>query len=338
MIKVEKKKVDTHLGEIDLITMKSSDMEVILTSYGAAVYSIRVLGNLVTVAPQQFDHFFRSPFFYGKTIGRTAGRLVLPSYQIDHSFYPIKPYRGEKVKLHGGPTGFSFRHFKTLTYTSSEHEGSVSFMYTSLHMEEEFPGEMRVIVTYKLTEDMGLKVLFEARSDHDTLCNLTNHTYFNLSTSRNNILDHMLKIDADHYLEIDADNIIQSKKDVKGTPFDFRKSTDLGARIKEMQQTPFNGFDHTWLFNDVKQKIEIDESSSPIKLIVETDYPSVVIYTHNYPAPTKLEQFKHDGTHSSFTLECQYEPGGIHYPYLNSAVLRKNELYKHYILYQFVEK
>ncbi|TNF07566.1 MAG: hypothetical protein EP317_04480 [Bacillota bacterium] len=338
MIKVEKKKVDTNLGEIDLITMKSDDMEVILTSYGASIYSLRVFGHIVTVAPQQFDLFFRSPFFYGKTVGRTAGRLVLPSYQIDHSFYPIKPFRGDLVKLHGGPTGFSYRHFKTLLYTSGEDEGSVSFIYTSMHMEEEFPGELRVIITYKLTKNMGLKVLFEARSDHDTLCNLTNHTYFNLSTARTNILDHLLTIHADHYLEIDEKNIIQAKKEVKGTLFDFNQQTHLGDRIKKMKETPFNGYDHTWIFKDEKVKIEVDEESSPVKLFVETDYPAVVMYTHNHPAPSKLEQFKHDGTHSSFTLECQFEPGGVHYDYLNSAILRKNELYKHYILYQFVEK
>jgi aldose 1-epimerase len=338
MIKVEKKKVDTNLGEIDLISMKSSDMEVVLTSYGAAVYSIKVLGNLVTVAPQQFDLFFRSPFFYGKTIGRTSGRLILPSYQIDHAYYPIKPFRGDKVKLHGGPSGFSYRHFKTLVHTSGEDEGSVSFMYQSMHMEEEFPGELKLIVTYKLTKSMGLNIMFEATSDHDTLCNITNHTYFNLSTSRTNILDHQFQIHADHYLEIDQDNIVLSKKSVKDTLFDFNVKTNLGERIKKMQLTPFNGFDHTWLFNNQKTKMEIDEPSSPVKLIVETSYPAVVIYTHNYPSPTKLEQFKHDGTHSSFTLECQFEPGGIHFPYLNSAILRKNELYKHHILYQFVEK
>jgi aldose 1-epimerase len=185
---------------------------------------------------------------------------------------------------------------------------------------------------------MGLKVLFEARSDHDTLCNLTNHTYFNLSTTRTNILDHEVVIHADYYLDIDENNIIKSKKAVANTPFDFNKKAYLGDRIKEMKQTPFMGFDHTWIFKDQPTKMEIDEESSPVKLYVETDYPAVVMYTHNHPAPSKLEQFKHDGTHSSFTLECQYEPGGIHYPDLNSAILRKNQLYKHYILYQFVEK
>ena len=338
MIKAYQKCLDTKYGEIDIITLKSEDMEVILSSYGAAIYQIKVLGHLVTVAPQNFDDYFQSPFFYGKTIGRTSGRLILPSFKINHAYYPIKPFRGEKIKLHGGPTGFSFRHFKSFNLQSSDKYASVSFQYTSLHMEEEFPGEMDVIVTYRLTDEMDLWITYDAKSDHDTLCNLTNHTYFNLSTASNHIYNHDLLIHANAYLEIDEENIVLSKKETYQTPFDFHLKANLGERLFEMKQTPFNGFDHTWLLDDVINKIEVDEPSSPVRLAVETSYPAVVIYTHNHPSPTRLEQFKHDGTHSSFTLECQFEPGGINYSYLNSSILRKGEKYHHFIKYKFIEK
>lgn len=338
MIKADKRVVDTKYGEIDLITLKSEDMEVILTSFGAAIYQIKVFGNLVTVAPQAFDDFFQSTFYYGKTIGRTSGRLVLPSFKINHAYYPIRSYRGEKVKLHGGPTGFSFRHFKLCGLKIKDEEASVSFCYRAMHMEEDYPGEMDVIVTYTLNRDMELMISYQAQTDHDTLCNLTNHTYFNLSTTANHIYYHDMIIRSKHYLDINEDNIILSQKPTLDTPFDFNQKTRLGERIMVMKDTPFNGFDHTWLLDDIPEKIEIDEPSSPVKLIIETSYPAVVIYTHNHPAPSKLEQIKNDGTHSSFTLECQFEPGGIHYPYLNDNVLKKDETYKHYIRYKFVEK
>lgn len=338
MIKIDHTKVDTFLGEIDFVKLKSSDMEVILTSYGAAVYQIRVFGRLVTVAPMEIDTFLRSPYYYGKTVGRTAGRLILPSFKIDHTYFPISSFKGEHVKLHGGPTGFSFRHFKLIEKKEYSDRAVVSFSYRSQHMEEEFPGELAVKVIYTLSQDMKLTIQYEAISDLDTLCNLTNHTYFNLSSDCNNILEHEFKINADHYLELNKDMMIQSKKSVNGTPFDFLTKKHLGTQIDQMRETSFNGFDHTWIFNDEKQKIEIDEPSSLVKMVVETSYPAVVIYTHNHPAPSKLEQFKHDGTHSSFTLECQYEPGGIHFPYLNSAILRKKQKYNHFMSFQFIEK
>lgn len=335
---LDRKKVDTNLGEIDIVTLKSDDMEVILTSYGAAIYQIYVFGHLVTVAPMQFDDFFRSPFYYGKTVGRTSGRISLPSYQIDHQYYPISAHGGKNVKLHGGPKGFSYRHFKFLSKKIDENEISVSFVYTSKHMEEEYPGELRLVVTYTLNNKMGLKISYEAKSDKDTLCNLTNHTYFNLSQMSNDILNHDIKINAFKYIEINEDLTFKEIKACKNTPFDFNLSKNLGDQIKLMRQTSFNGYDHTWIFNDEKIKIEVDEPSSPVKLLVQTSYPSLVMYTHNHPSPTKLEQFKHDGTYSSFTLECQYEPDGIHHEGLHPAILRKNELYQEYILYQFVEK
>lgn len=338
MIHVEKKILKTIVGDIDLITLKSPTMEVALTSFGAAVYYIKVLNHLVSVGPQNMDHFLQSLVYYGKTVGRTSGRLILPSFKIDNKVYPIKPFKGDNVKLHGGPTGFSFRHFKTVSSVSGETEGSVSFAYTSQHMEEEYPGKMNVLITYHLTNEMGLKIIFEADSDQDTICNLTNHTYFNLSTAKPHIFDHDITIHADHYLDIDKDVIVRAKKAVKGTPFDFNQKTNLGRRMQQMKDTPFMGFDHTWILKNQITKVEVDEVSSPVKLQVETSYPAVVIYTHNYPSPVTIEQFNTNGIHSSFTLECQYEPGGIHYPFLNQAILRKNEHYKHFILYQFVKK
>jgi aldose 1-epimerase len=338
MMHITKEKKLTSVGSIDLVTLKTDTMEVILTSYGAAVYQIWVHGHLVSVQPLDLNTFLSAKYYYGKTVGRTSGRLILPDFQIDQNIYPISEHRGEGVKLHGGPRGFSFRNFSIVKERILSEEVMVQFKYESKHLEEEYPGNLTLFVTYHLTKSQGLLIDFDATSDQDTLCNITNHLYFNLSTKRSDVLDHVMQINANQYLEIDDLLKPKQKTDVNGLPFDFRIEKHLGKQMELMKDTSFEGFDHTWLLTGALPSVVVDEPSSPVKLICETDYPAVVIFTHNQPSPDGLPQFKTDGKHSAFTLECQFEPGGIHFPFLNAAILRKNEKYHHYIRYQFVDK
>lgn len=338
MFNIEIKDILTSVGQVDLVTLSSKDMVVVLTTYGAAIYQIKVLGQTVSVAPSDLDDFLRSPFYYGKSVGRTAGRLVLPSYHIDDVSYPIKSYRGERVSLHGGINGFSFQHFLIKEIKKSENEASVSFFYHSKDREADYPGDLDVVITYTLSKDLKLNVTFEATSNQDTLCNLTNHTYFNLAKKESPIHEHQVQIQASHYLNIDDDNVILSKEEVTHTPFDFRKKKHLGTALKAMEKTSFLGFDHTWLFDSKQSWIDIDEPTSKVKLRVTTSYPAVVIYTHNHLSPSKLRRMEHGDIHSSFTLECQYEPGGIHHPYLNQAILRKHQKYHEFITFHFIKK
>lgn len=338
MLDIIKEKKWTSVGQIDLVTLKSDTMEVVLTSYGAAVYKIFVKGHLVSVQPLDLDTFLSAKYYYGKTVGRTSGRLICPDFQIDKDIYPITPYRGESVKLHGGPKGFSFRNFKLVKERVLSEEVFVQFKYEAKHLEEEYPGNLTLFVTYHLTKKQGLLIEFDATTDMDTLCNITNHLYFNLSKVRHDVLDHRMSIQADRYLEVDDDLKPIQKAEVTGLPFDFRHEQHLGKRMDMMKNTSFEGFDHTWLLNGTLPNAVIDEPSSPVRLVCETDYPAVVIFTHNQPSPDGLGQFPTDGKHSCFTLECQFEPGGIHFPFLNHAILRKHEKFHHYIKYQFVDK
>ncbi|PKK98017.1 MAG: hypothetical protein CVV57_09365 [Tenericutes bacterium HGW-Tenericutes-2] len=338
MLNYDKKTVPTSLGNIELITLRSPDMEVKLTSYGAAIFEINVLDQCVTVQPKDLEDFLKSPFFYGKTIGRTSGRLVLPSYKINDKTYPISSFGGKNVKLHGGKNGFAFQHFQVDSIKVDTNQVSVVFSYLSQDMEEEYPGNLELKVIYTLDLNLGLLIEFVSKSDQDTLCNLTNHAYFNLVTEKETILDHHIVIHADHYLDINEEMIVKSKEKVYDKPFDFNQVSHLGESIKQMLDTPFRGFDHTWIFNRKNNQIEIDEPFSLVKLVVDTSYPSVVIYTHNFPVQHKLNPIKGHGIHSSFTLECQYEPGGIHHDYLHSGILLRNECYEHYILYRFIKK
>lgn len=335
-LKIEQK--SSIVGQIDMITLQHKEMTVKLTSYGAAIYEIKAFNELVTVGPKDLNAFLTSTHYYGKTIGRTSGRLVVPSYQIGNQSYPVKPFNAPKTQLHGGKTGFAFRNFEILETKVLDRSASVTFKYVSKDQEEDFPGELTLLVTYVLKDDNTLAIYHEATSTKDTLCNITNHVYINLEHKKSSIMNHQLLISSSAYLDIDSEFMIKGKHTINQTPFDFRKMHRLGDGIQEMQQTSFRGFDHTWLFDHDDLKVELFDPSSKISLRLYTDYPAVVIYTHNLPSPNRLETFNHDGRNSGLTLECQYEPGGIHHAFLNSAILRQNDIYKHQIIFVFEQK
>ena len=323
---------------IKTIVLTNEIAEVTLISYGAGIYKYLYKGHNIVITPKTIDAYMHDLTYYGKTIGRTSGRLVVPSYEIDGKSYEVKPYRSDYTSLHGGPKGFSTQNFDVLSQTDSK----VIFRYVSKDLEEGYPGKLTLDVTYELDQEGALHINFDAHSTKDTLCNITNHAYFNLNQKNSTILDHEIMIKASTYLNIDKNYLLNSVDEVNDTPFDFSESKRFDDAIKSMKQTSFNGFDHTWIFDDLKDddiKAKAYDPNSRIGLDVYTSYPAVVVYTHNDPAIISLEgPYDQDALYCSFTFECQFEPGGIHHKNLNSAILKKDELYHHFIIYKPYQK
>lgn len=319
---------------IEKVILKNKIAEVTLISYGAGIYKYLFLGDNIVITPKTVDEYMHDLTYYGKTIGRTSGRLVVPRYEINGKTYEVKPYRSDFTSLHGGPTGFSTQNFDVISKTESK----VVFRYISEDLEEGYPGKLVLDVTYELDDDGALHIYFDALANKDTLCNITNHAYFNLNQTYPTILDHEIMIKASRYLNIDKNYLLKSIDDVIDTPFDFRTSKTFKKSIIQMQQTSFYGFDHTWIFDDLANdeiKAKAYDPKSKLGLDVYTSYPAVVVYTHNDPAMISLEgPFDQDAIHSSFTFECQFEPGGIHHKHLNHAILKKNEPYHQFITFK----
>src|SRR5690606_6210512 len=126
--------------------------------------------------------------------------------------------------------------------------------YLSKDMEEGYPGNLKVIVTYTLTKNNELEVLYEATTDKKTVVNLTQHTYFNLSGDfSKTILDHELTLNADKIVPVDATLIPTGElQDVTNTPFDFRKPKLVGKEIdaKDEQLVRGKGYNHCWVLNN----------------------------------------------------------------------------------------
>jgi aldose 1-epimerase len=342
-MKVTNKIEKTVVGDVNFITIENDDrLKVTLTTFGAAVYSLQFKDSNDhyierSVRPSNIDEFMTSTHYYGKTVGRISGRIMVPGYKIDDRFYEVTPFGGNNSKLHGGALGFSYRHFHIEEIIEESDQVKIIFSIYSPHMEEGFPGKIHFFVTYVITNQNGLEIYYNAKSSEDTIFNVMNHLYFNLS-GKNTIEQHKLKVLAEKYHDIDVDFNGKGLKSVERTVFDFRTLTPLEKRMKEQKQTDFLGFDHTFILNHHSiddEVVTLEDDETKTRLSVYTSYPAVVIYTHNQKSPSTLDAQFNDGMYSALTLECQYEPGGIHYAYLNSAILRKDEPYQHVTKYVF---
>jgi aldose 1-epimerase len=227
--------------------------------------------------------------FFGATVGRYANRIANARFVLDGEEVQLAANNGPHA-LHGGLDGFDRRLWQ-ISEIDDGAEPAVTLAYGSADGEEGYPGRLDVRLTYRLTGPMDLSLVFEARADRPTICNLTNHSFFNLegATSGVDILDHRLTVAADHFLAIDASAIPLSEppRAVSGTPFDFRTSAAIGARIRHQdeQLRHGKGYDHTFCLDGagalrLAARLEAPRSRRILELL--TDQPGVQVYSGNY--------------------------------------------------------
>ena len=224
---------------------------------------------------------------------------------------------------------------------------SLILRYNSMDMEEGYPGNLDVKVTYTLTNDDELRVRYEAETDKKTVVNLTQHSYFNLSAGLSrDILSHQITIDADSYLPVDKTLIPTGElRDVEGTPFDFRESKRVGDDIygKDTQLTFGNGYDHCWVLNNHGEGIRIVASAyDPLSgrlLEVSSDQPGIQFYSGNFLDGTLESK---DGSkyefRSGFCLETQHYPNSPNQESFPSVILNPGEKYETETIFRFTAR
>lgn len=317
------KSIQTVVGDVKSVILENEFLSIEILSYGASIFHLYVKNKdekiEVSVQPDDLNEFLTSQFYYGKTVGRTAGRLFYPSYSIGNTEYLLDDTSNPSL-LHGGENGFSFKHFEIAELS----ETHVKLKAVSYADEGPYDGILTLFTTYQISNNT-LEIIYEAHTTETTLCNITNHVYLNLS-KQPTIDDHHMTIRSDTYLNIDDNNKIISVEPVE-EPLDFNQGLKLKEALNIMEQTPFHGFDHTFIFNkekDIQMEVETDD----MKMTLKTTNPSVVLYTHNKPAPHQLRHIeKENNKHVAFTIETQYEPGGIQFEGLNNAILTPHDTY-----------
>lgn len=330
----------TKQGDITFITITTDHYRFVLCDFGASIYEISYIGDLeetlLTLTPKYLEDFMVSEGYYGKTVGRTSGRLFSTPIKINNKTYHLNPFISQDAMLHGGAHGFSFKRFSIKDISKTQDDLSIHFISHMRHMEDGLPGELDLEVVYHIKADQ-LLIRFFAHTTETTLCNITNHTYFTFGMKDEKIDRTLLKIDSHHYLDVDDNYHFKDIKDSRRTCFDFKEQRSVSEAMSTLSKTPYKGLDHVFMF-DQTNTLELYHPITGHGMLVETSYPSVVLYSHNYPDNIPFKLFKDDRKHHGIAVECQFEPSGIHHPSLHSAILEPEETYQHFISYQFFRK
>lgn len=321
--------------DVALITIGNrNNTQLKLLSYGAVLVELLAPdreGNLenIVLTYSDFEDYTKNKPYFGAIIGRTSGRIGGGVFELSGQKYQLCQNDGIN-NLHGGPGGFNFRIWE---YTIGEESDRawVEFSYLSRDMEEGYPGNLTVKVKYILTDNNELIIEYYAETDRDTLCNLTNHSYFNLSGNyKRKVSQQYLKLKSDHYLETDSALIPTGKLlEVKGTPMDFNEGKLVGRDIDAdfLPLVNAKGYDCPWMLSDSSEQVELYDEKSGRKMTVSTTYPCVVIYTYNFADNEKLKYGKLGGKCDGICFETQYEPDGINHQGMHTAVLKAGSSY-----------
>lgn len=347
MKKVTMRKIGTTPDgtAVSVCELQNGHLTVKVMTYGAIVTEIDAPDRNGRVADvvlgfDNLEGYLGTHPYFGATVGRVANRIARGKFTLDGKEYTLATNNGPNA-LHGGLKGFDKVVWKAGPVRSGPEGPSVTMTYHSHDGEEGYPGNLDVRVTFTVTGEQELKIEYSATTDKATPINLSNHSYFNLAgRSSEPILGHELMLAADKYTPVD-DTLIPTGEiaPVAGTPLDFTKPTDIGARIKQIKADPV-GYDHNFVLNGGGRSLalaaRVYEPKTGRILEMSTTEPGVQFYTGNFL----------DGTltgkggivyrqYHGFCLEAQHFPDSINHPNFPSVVLEPGKTYSQTTVYKF---
>ena len=332
---------------VELYTLAAGALSCQIITFGGSLQSLRVPDRSgrpvdVLLGFDALEPYRTHGKSLGALVGRYANRIGGAKFSLNGQTYQLAANDHEVNHLHGGQVGFNQR-----VWTVEEAEDNrLVLSLLSPDGEEGYPGTLKVQVAYTLTEE-GLTIDYRAESDRDTVCNLTNHAYFNLSGHDSGpVLDQSIQLLADRYTPTDSLSIPTGEiASVEGTPMDLRQPTPIGARIDEAfpQLLQAGGYDHNWIpVGESGALRPIARASSPatgVSMEVLSTLPGVQFYTGNYldgcPAGKGGAPY---GGRWGFCLETQFYPDSPNHDNFPSCVLRAGEAFRHTTVFRFPQK
>ncbi|MGH2563529.1 MAG: aldose epimerase family protein [Ginsengibacter sp.] len=270
-------------------------------------------------------------FYLGTVIGRYANRIAGSDVFIENKKYMLPVWEGG-YHLHGGKEGFNKKVFD-YNIKGGEYP-SIEMSYTSVDMEEGFPGKLDLKITYSLDNDNRWIIEYECKTDKPTLVNLTQHAYFNLKGhNKGEVLNHLVAIHSKHYLPVNKLQVPTGEiADVKNTPFDFTEHEYIGKHINDVheQLVLSSGYDHSWVLKktasgDLVRAVNVQELSGGINLDVYTTEPAVHFYTGNFLNGLQGKDNAIYNSRNGFCLETQHYPDAPNKPHFPSTLLKPGE-------------
>ena len=333
--------------DVGLYTLSNSQgMEVYFTNYGGRIVGLIVpdKNGKKTDVVVGFDsaeaYENSSEAYFGATIGRYGNRIDQGKFSLDGEEYSITVNNNGNA-LHGGKKGFQTK----IWDAEQPDDNSLVLSYVSEDMEEGFPGNLEVKVTFSINDDNELKIDYYATTDKTTVVNLTNHAFFNLNgEGSGDILDHTLQIYADKFTPVNETLIPTGElRNVEGTPFDFRKPKEIGGEINTENEQLKNGlgYDHNYVLSGKKGKAmnhaaTVKGDKSGIVMEVYTEEPGLQFYSGNFmKSKNTLKSGANDDYRTAFCLETQHFPDSPNRPNFPSTVLESGETYVTTSIYSF---
>lgn len=274
------------------VTINNDFLSLKVLDYGARIQELMFRDKNgkwqnTVVALEEPEAYLKDDISLGACVGRFAGRISGGGFTLDRSFYPL--YSEEGVHLHGGKEGFANK-FWEITEVHQGADPYLKLVYHSPHLEEGYPGNLEVMVTYQLLQNT-LKITHEAITDRPTILNLTNHSYFRLDDGIS-VSHYQLQLGSQEFLETHP-NLLPTGEliDVKGSEFDFQTPKAIGETRFD---TPLA------LMGDFVSMVS--SPISGIRMRVTTNQPAVVVFTppwfagicfetQNYPDAPNIASF-----------------------------------------------
>lgn len=348
-MKIEHTTAPSSKGTIDLYTITNAKgASVKLSSVGAGIVEVKVpdaegnIDDVVLGYADPADYFYDGPCA-GKVPGRYANRIAKGKFSIDGKDYTLAINNGPNA-LHGGPEGFQNHLWKSET----KGDDTVVFSLYSPDGDEGYPGNLTATAAYTWTDDNRLILKLSAKTDANTIVNLTNHAYWNLDGfNAGSALEHVLQLQCSDYLPTDSTLVPTGEiSPVAGTPMDFTSPKTVGRDMK--QDFPAlvygKGYDNCWMIDKwvpgtLREAARLESEKSGRVLTVLTTQPAVQVYAGCWLAGSPLNKAGRSfNDYDGIAIECQHTPDAPHHSNFPSTLLRAGETMNEEIVFAFTTK
>lgn len=331
-----------------LFILKNENLQVAISNYGGRIVSILLpdsSGRIIDIVlgyNNLQDYIKDNDSYFGAITGRYTNRIDSGRFFLIDTLYEVsKNLAG--ISYNGGENGFSNRVWDA----QQTNDTTLKLLYLSKDLEEGFPGNLQVQITYTL-QGNSLRIDYRAVTDRESVINLSNQTCFNLNgIGSGDILNHMLFLNATSFTPVDS--LLIPTGDVTAvanTPFDFRKPKTIGKDIGDtsLQLLYGNGYNHNYVVGGtvdgrINKTASITGDLSAITMTVFSDQPGLQFYSGNdFQGNRQLKQKVHDNFRTGFCLQPQHFPDSPNQPSFPSTVLKPGEEFSSSTIYQFTIK